>query len=146
MDQSYGLLQAIVENGRTGADACGQLLKKTEDAKLRDELMLEKQHYEQCARDAEKAIAQLGREPHPKGMAARMGMWMGMQINTMIDKTSTHVAEMLIEGATMGVVELTKAKNSFPDADAHAQGIASDLIVKQQEAIERLKGFLLQKA
>lgn len=146
MDQSYGLLQAIVENGRTGADACGQLLKKTEDAKLRDELMLEKQHYEQCARDAEKAIAQLGREPHPKGMAARMGMWMGMQVNTMIDKTSTHVAEMLIEGATMGVVELTKAKNSFPDADAHAQGIASDLIVKQQEAIERLKGFLLQKA
>ena len=145
MDQNYGLLQAIVENGRTGADACDQLLKKTEDAKMRDELMLEKQHYEQCVRDAEKAIAQMGREPHPKGMAARMGMWMGMQMNTMIDKTSTHIAEMLIEGATMGVVELTKAKNTFTDADAHAQGIASDMIVKQQEAIERLKGFLLQK-
>ena len=145
MNETYKLLQAIVENGRTGADACGQLLKKTEDAKLRDELMMEKQHYEQCARDAEKAIADMGHHPHPKGMAARMSMWMGMEMNTMIDKTGTHIAEMLVEGATMGIIELTKAKNTFPDADAHAQGIASDLITKQQEAIERLKPFLMQK-
>ena len=145
MDQTYKLLQSIVENARTGADACGQLLKKTEDAKMCEELMLEKQHYEQCARDAEKAVSDMGEHPHPKGMAARMGMWMGMEFNTMIDKTSTHIAEMLIEGATMGVVEMTKAKNTFPDAGAHAQGIASDFIVKQQEAIERLKGFLMQK-
>ena len=113
---------------------------------MRDELMLERQHYQQCVRDAEKAISEMGREPHPKGMAARMSMWMGMQMNTMIDKTSTHIAEMLIEGATMGIVEMTKAKNTFARADAHAQGIASDMIVKQQEAIERLKGFLMQKA
>ena len=145
MDQTYKLLQCIVENARTGADACDQLLKKTDDEKMRDELMQEKMQYEQYAKDAEKAISDMGHHPHPKGMAARCGMWMGMQMNTMIDKTSTHIAEMLIEGATMGVVEITKAKNTFTEADANAQGIASDMIVKQQEAIERLKGFLLQK-
>ncbi len=145
MDQTYKLLQSIVENARTGTDACGQLLKKTEDAKMRDELMLQRQQYEQFAHDAEKAIAGMGHHPHPKGMAARCSMWMGMEMNTMIDKTSTHIAEMLIEGATMGIVEITKAKNTFTEADAHAQGIASDMIVKQQEAIDRLKVFLLQK-
>ena len=145
MDQTYKLLQSIVENARTGADACDQLLKKTEDAKMRDELMTEKQQYEQFAKDAEKAIAGMGHHPHPKGMMARCSMWMGMEMNTMIDKTSTHIAEMLIEGAAMGVVEITKAKNTFTEADANAQGIASDMIVKQQEAIERLKAFLLQK-
>ena len=145
MDQNYKLLQSVVENARTGADACDQLLKKTQDAKMRDELMIEKQHYEQCARDAEKAISDMGHHPHPKGMAARCSMWMGMEMNTMIDRTSTHIAEMLIEGATMGIVEMTKAKNTFTEAGAHAQGIASNMIVKQQEAIERLKGFLMQK-
>jgi len=145
MDQTYKLLQSIVENARTGADACDQLLKKTDDAKMRDELMTQKQQYESFARDAEKAISDMGHHPHPQGMMARCGMWMGMQMNTMMDKTSTHIAEMLIEGATMGVVEITKAKNTFTEADANAQGIASDMIVKQQEAIERLKGFLLQK-
>ena len=146
MDQNYGLLQAIVENGRTGADACDQLLKKTEDAKMRDELMLEKQHYEQCVRDAEKAISKMGREPHPKGMAARMGMWMGMQMNTMMDRSTPHIAEILIQGATMGVVEITKARNAYADADAQAQGIASNMITRQQDAIERLKSFLNEKA
>lgn len=145
MDQTYKLLQAIVENGRTGADACDQLLKKTDDANMRDELMLEKQHYERAAQDAESAIAKMDQKPHPKGMAARCSMWMGLEMNTMIDSTSTHIAEMLIEGANMGIVELTKAKNSFPEASAHAQGMASELIVRQQNAIERLKPCLLQK-
>ena len=145
MNQTYKLLQSIVENARTGADACDQLLKKTDDEKMRDELMAEKQHYEQFAKDAEKAIADMGHHLHPKGMMERCGMRIGMEFNTMIDKTSTHIAEMLIEGATMGVVEITKAKNTFTEADAHAQGIASDMIVKQQEAIERLKSFLMQK-
>lgn len=145
MDQTYSLLQAIVENGRTGADACGQLLSKTEDMNLRDELMAQRQQYEQHARDAEHAIAQMGQTPHPKGMAARCGMWMGMQMNTLIDKTSTHAAQMLIEGATMGVIELTKAQNSFPDASAQAHDLAAALIAHQQRAIDRLKPFLLQK-
>ena len=75
------------------------------------------------SRNREKAIADMGHHPHPKGMAARMGMWMGMEMNTMIDNTSTHIEEMLIEGATMGIVGMTKAKNTFTEAGAHAQGI-----------------------
>jgi len=43
------------------------------------------------------------------------------------------------------VVEMTKARNSFSDADAKAQGVVAGLITCQQEAIERLKAFLSEK-
>lgn len=145
MDQTQKLLQTIVENGRMGEDACDQLLTRTEDINMRKELMLEKQHYASAARDAETRLYEMGVRPEPKGPMARMGLWMGMQINTAVDQTSSHIADIVIQGLTMGVVALTKARNSYTDADAEAQGIASNLITRQQEAIDRLKTFLSEQ-
>ena len=146
MNQTRNLLQSIVENARVGEDACDQLLSRTEDKNLRMELMNEKQQYAGFARDAEMMLENMGVHPHPQGMMERMGMWMGMQFNTLKDHSASHIADMLIQGATMGVVEMTKARNSNPDADAQAHGVAADMIAKQQEAIDRLKSFLKQKA
>ena len=145
MDQTQKLLQSIVENSRMGEDACAQLLDRAQDMALRGELMREKQFYAQAAQAAENCLAGMGVKPHPKGPMARMGLWMGMQINTMADTSASHIADITIQGATMGVVELTKMRNSYPDADAEAQGIAAHLIEQQQGAIERLKAFLREK-
>ena len=145
MNQTHKLLQAIVENGRMGEDACDQLLSRTEDEAMRQELMQEKQDYAAAARDAEKLLFDQGVRPEPKGPMARMGLWMGMQINTAMDQSNSHIADIVIQGATMGVVAITKARNSYTEADAEAQGIASNLVTKQQEAIDRLKTFLREQ-
>ena len=147
MNHSRKLLECIVENARTGEYACEQLMNKTADDEMRRELAIEKKNYVEIAGEAEKRIEKMGLPVQHLDKMARMGMWMGTQYNTMIDKTSTHIAEMLIEGATMGIVAMTKARNSCPDAEADIQGIASRFITCQQEAIERLKRVLrLQEA
>ena len=145
MDQTQKLLQTIVENGRMGEDACDQLLTRTEDSNLRQELMMEKEYYASAARDAESRLYELGVRPEPKGPMARMGLWMGMQLNTAVDQTSSHIADIVIQGLTMGIIALTKARNSYTDADAEAQGIASNLITRQQESIDQLKTFLSEQ-
>lgn len=145
MDQSQKLLQIIVENARMGADACEQLLGRTEDIEMRRELMLQRQQYSESARDAETRLYDMGVRPQPKDRLARMGMWMGMQINTISDRSASHIADIVIQGATMGVVEITKARNSYTEADAEAQGIAANMVTKQQEAIDRLKNFLSER-
>ena len=147
MNETRKLLETIVENARTGEYACDQLLKKVEDEEMRRELEREKREYLAFSGEAEKRLEQMGLPIKHKDMMARMCMWMGTQMNTMMDKTSTHIAEMLIEGATMGVVEMTKARNSFPEADAESHTIASRMITSQQDTIERLKHVLrLQEA
>ena len=146
MEQTEKLLQSIVENARMGVYACEQLLTKTKDGEMIREIQLEKQHYSRIARTAEQRMYEKGIEPKPEGMMQRMGMWMGMRINTISDRSSTHLADMLIQGATMGIVEMTKARNSNPGASPEAREIADDFITSQQSAIDRLKNFLLQKA
>ena len=146
MEQTEKLLQSIVENARMGISACEQLLKKADENEIRQEIMLEKQHYSSIARRGDQLMYENGAEPKPEGMMQRMGMWMGMQMNTISDHSSAHLADMLIQGATMGIVEMTKARNSNPDASSQAKQIAADFITGQQEAVDRLKSFLLQKA
>ena len=146
MNQTEKLLQRIIENGRMGEDACDQLLQRAQDEAIRQALMREKQSYAEAVKQAEEKLTQLGVQPQPKGPMARMGLWMGMQMNAMLDRSQAHIADIVIQGATMGVVELTKARNSLPDADADSHGIAAGLITAQQEAIDRLKAFLREKA
>ena len=146
MDQNKMLLQSIVENARMGEDACDQLITKAEDNAIRQELMFEKQQYAGIVRDAEQKMCDLGIEPHAKGMMSRMGMWMGMEMNTAMDRSASHIAEITLQGAAMGIAEITKALNSNPDADAEVKGIAACMIEQQQQAVDRLKPFLKQKS
>ena len=146
MDQTQKLLNEIIENARMGADACAQLVKKTEDSGMRDELRQEEQVYEGAIRDAEKMMSATGAKPGATPIPQRMGAWMGMEINTMMDRSASHIAEMTIQGATMGIISLTKARNAYADADPQAQGIAAALIEKQQQTVDRLKSYLTETA
>ena len=142
MDHTKSLLQSIVENARMGEDACDQLVNRAEDKDIRGRLLSLQQQYAEAAKNAEQKLMQLGGEPEPKGMMARMGMWMGMQFNTMTDRSAGHIAEIAIQGADMGIVETTKALNSYPQADGESRGIAEGMIAFQQQAADEMKAFL----
>lgn len=146
MDQTQKLLNEIIENARMGADSCAKLIKKTEDVQIREELRQEQQVYEGAIREAEEKLYASGSRPGTTPVTDRIGAWMGMEMNTLMDRSASHIAEMTIQGATMGIISLTKARNAFIEADAQAQGIAAGLIEKQQEAIDRLKSYLTETA
>lgn len=142
MDHTKYLLQSLVENARMGEDACDQLVKRAEDKEIRNQLLSLQQQYAEAAKNAEQRLMSLGGKPEPKGMMARMGMWMGMQFNTALDQSAGHIAEIAIQGADMGIVEITKALNSYPQADGESRGIANAMVAFQQQAADAMKAFL----
>lgn len=142
MNQTQKLLQSVVENARTGLNACQDLLKKAEDEGMRRELMTLSEQYQGLQRDAEAALVDAGARPHAQSPMGRAGMWMGIQMDTVTDRSPSHIADIAIQGATMGVISMTRDRADLPDADANAQGLASNFITTQQDAIERMKGFL----
>lgn len=143
MDQTAKLLNCVAVNARTGLDATDQLLKRAEDERMLDELRFQREYYENAERDAEEKLKRFSERGEPKGPMTRVGMWAGIRMNTLIDHTSSHIADLVIQGATMGVIDTTKARNECPDADQEAQDVASGFITQQQEAIERMKKFLM---
>ena len=142
MTQTAKLLDVVAKNAQTGAIAIEDLLPKAQDDQMRSELRSQHEQYVATHRNAEELLEQFGESAKDPSLMSKMGMWMGTQFNTALDQSSAHLADIMIEGLTMGIIDTTKARNDNPDADARAQGIASSFITQQQDSIERMKQFL----
>ena len=156
MDQTVQLLQDVVRNARTGENAIQHLMKKTGEGEMRSELERERREYagarqagEQALRQAVRQagyvvldLRQAGGSAEPSGPLEQAGMWMGLEMETLADRSDEHIAEIVIQGATMGVIEMTKALNACDSAAPVARSLASSFVVQQSEAIDRQKGFL----
>ena len=142
MNETVQLLQDVVRNARTGQDAVEHLMQKTAEGRMRSELIREKEAYADTRRASEHALVNAGGKAEPVGPLAKAGMWAGLEMETLADRTDAHIAEIVIQGATMGVIEMTKALNTYDGADAGARSLASRFVVQQNETIDRQKVFL----
>ena len=142
MNETVQLLQDVVRNARTGQNAVEHLMQKAETGSMRDELIREKEDYAVTRRESERALENAGGRAEPIGPLARAGMWAGLEMETLADRSNAHIAEIVIQGATMGVIEMTKALNSYDGAAATARDLASRFVVQQNETIDRQKAFL----
>jgi hypothetical protein len=100
--------------------------------------------YEKYAADAKKVLDSEGIEAKEENMMTKMGAKMGMAMNTMTDSTTSHLAEMVIQGATMGMTDMRKNITEFSDSDVSPDTItlAKDIATFEDNSVEKLKKFL----
>ena len=64
-------------------------------------------------------------------------LWLSLQGNTLCNRETSHLAEMMIQGSSMGIVSLTKALNSFaPPTQADTQQDAAPPTQPEQQALD----------
>jgi hypothetical protein len=142
MDQTMGLLEAIAENTEMGKNTLEQILKMTDDATLSAELKREQEYYHDANRRAHAAMADIGGCVRGQTKWAKAMTHMGICMETIKDKSTRKLAEMLIEGSNQGVIDCVKAVSDYPQASEQAVALAKELEDFQQDSIRRLKKFL----
>ena len=85
-----------------------------------------------------------GDTPKEENIMAKMGAKMGMAMNTMTDASTGHLAQMVIQGATMGTTELTRLireheNTNCPEATLK---LARDIVKYEEATIDTMKKFL----
>lgn len=65
-----------------------------------------------------------------------------LNIQSITDKSESHIAEMVIVGSTRGVIQTTRRIRDFKDADVDAVNLAFRLLSIEQNNIDDLKHFL----
>ena len=68
--------------------------------------------------------------------------YIDIQLSTLNDKSNSHIAEMLIKGTNMGIIEGVKLKNRNPDIDPTISNILDDFIKFQENNVEKLQKYL----
>lgn len=138
------LATELYKNITMGSDAILHLLPKVKDNAMKSLMTASLCYYEKAAGKAADFLrthkAEVKEEPLTTRMAARMGILM----NTALDATSSHIAQMLIEGATMAVTEATRLSHRFGSRQDCREmlTLSEELVEFEQTHIEKLKAFL----
>ena len=70
-------------------------------------------------------------------------IWSSIQMNTLGDDSTSKLAEMLIQGTEMGIVEGRKLLN-HKEMDDKIKKLVNKYIGEQEKFIERLKKYLTE--
>lgn len=66
----------------------------------------------------------------------------GMRANTMLNTSTSHIAELMIQGSNRGLTSMWKAVNHHENAGNISMEIAKELMDFEEKNIERLKQYL----
>ncbi len=136
------VLNSVYRNAKTGAQAISDMLPKAGDAAFASDLRTQHSEYEDISREAASRICGLGAEPEPVGEMKKLGMKMGVVMNTAMCDDTEHLAELMIKGSNMGIITMTKVINGHSNASPETLGLAQKLITSEHGNIERLKAYL----
>ena len=139
---TINLLEAIYKNVRMGADSIIDIMPKVGDENLRSELTSELKRYEEFSAEIEKYILNLGEEAKDQGILAKLGTKMSVAMNTMMDSTTSHIAEMMIKGTAMGIIDLGKLLSRAELMCQECTQLAKDLLTFEEDKINVLKYYL----
>ncbi len=144
-ESGEALAAQIYKNAKMGSDSITDLLGHVKNEKLKQEMTTELDGYEKLAAKAAKLTREDGDEPREESLLAKAAVKMSMAVNTMTDPSASHIAEMMIQGANMGVTELRRAVSAeekcvAPDREAIA--LARETVSFEEGTIEALKAFL----
>lgn len=144
MEKTPELLCYIYKNVKMGSDSIITLMPKVDDAAFRTALTDQLSGYEKFASEAEKQLTPYGIKPKEETMMKKMSAKVGIAMNTMADASTSHLAEMLIQGSTMGITDMTKRVREFEGDGCPEQAlkVGRDLITFEQKNIEKMKKFL----
>ena len=71
--------------------------------------------YEKTAGKVRNILTDRGIEAKQENPMSKMAAHMGIVMNTAIDATDSHIAQMVIEGSTMSITEAVKLRNQYRD-------------------------------
>lgn len=137
-------LACIYENVKMGADSIVNLMPKVEDSRLKSDMSVQLSGYEKFATRARNELKEMGIEAEEKGFMTKAMAKVGMEFNTMMDTSLSHIAEMMIQGSNMGIVEMNKCINTCERGGCEdgAVKLAQEIVEFEQQNLERMKKYL----
>lgn len=136
------ILEEIYKNSNTGIYSIDTLIEKIDDVPLYDQLKAHQQKLQSISERSEKMLIENGVLPPETSAMSKVGIWTGVQWNTLTDDSASHIADMVIEGDTMGITSLTKELNSHPVTNAGVRNLAQELLSEEHTYIEQMKQYL----
>ena len=135
------LLAYLHNNAEMGKDNLLELNGIDKDAAVRNCIEHQILEYKSVYDQTERKLEILGLEPRGDCFAKLMSKMM-INAKTLLDKSNERAAEMIIQGSTMGIIDIVKKLKEYVDCDDDIKNIGYKLLYVEQKSIDEMKHFL----
>ncbi|WP_077612599.1 hypothetical protein [Clostridium sp. Marseille-P2415] len=143
MSADAELLNFIYQNSQMGVETLHQLLPMTDNESFKKHLKSQVNEYKQIQEEARKLLNQYGYKEKEIGNFEKIMSYLMIDMKTFVDKSASHMAEMLILGSTRGVIDCIKRLKQYEEeADKDILSLMNRLLKFEEYNLERLKSAL----
>lgn len=142
MNENINALDEIHKGSCMGMDAIHFILEKVKEKEFKE--ILEKQHesYKKINKEIEKIYPKYNDDkPHETSTMNKIMTFYGIEMKTFLDESDSKVAELLIQGTDMGIIEGRKVLNN-KSINKEVKNIISEYVTMQEKYLETLKKYL----
>ena len=141
--QNLNILDEVNKGATMGMDAITFVSKKVKDKKFKKVLDIEYNKYEQISYRIKDLYSQYSnKNPHETNTMNKVMTWYGIQMKTINDDTVSKLAEILVQGTNLGIIEGRRLLNHNPKVSRNIKKILNDFVSMQEDSLETLKKFL----
>ena len=137
------LLNFIYQNSQMGVNSLKEILPMVKEGTFKDGLNAQLKEYQQIHQEAGKRLNSAGYDEKGINAMEKIMTYLMIDIKMMVDSSSSHVAQMLIQGSNMGIIDAQKKIQEFEgEADREVIKLMKHLQEFEEKNVERLKEYL----
>lgn len=142
MNGNVELLNYIYQNAEMGKNTISQLIGISQDQEYKKLLQSQLEEYISIYGSADEKLKGLNKEAKNINSLSKASTYVMINLKTLANKSPSHISEMLIQGSTMGIIDLTKKLKEYADADLEILSLADKLLKFEQDNVEECKKYL----
>ena len=142
--KEVSMLESLYKNMKMGIDSAIKIIEKASGRDIKSALTEQLNGYEKFAEKAKSRLHELGYKEKDEGIMAKMGVSIGMAMNTLTDSSDSHLAQMTVEGSTMAITDTLKILRDYENTGVSecAMKIARDIVGFEEKNVEKMKSFI----
>ena len=142
MSSENQLLGHIYQTAEMGREGIRSVLKYAREPKLVDALNSQYDEYGRLQNAAGSLLQARGEAPRGLGPVAKASSEVMSTVKAMADHSPANIAEMMIQGSTMGVTKSLRTIRTCDVKDEGVRRLADKLLKTEQANIEEMKRLL----
>ena len=136
------LLNEAYRNTKMGLEAINTVISKVYDEDLALDLNRQAVRFMSLEDKVTDKIREASRRPEAASPVGKAVRWTSIQANTLLNTSTEHVADLMIQGNAKGITDLMKAVKANRGARKEYCELAEEIMDFVENNIERLKSYL----
>ena len=141
-ENNINILDEISKGCSMGENALKDIMEKAEDNDFKNLLRIHLEQYKTISKKIDDLYNDYSDdEPHELNVMEKTMTWYGIQMRTMTDSSTSKLAELLMQGNNMGIIECRKLLNN-KEMSKDIEKVTDEFVRMQEKAVEELKEYL----